>query len=175
MKTPEQKASDAERARRYRERKARESLKLDKAARLRGEVPASQARHSTSRRRSANSADGVLLGVAVSGYVGVPGLPDDDGRWIPNRAHQARLKGTTSEADLDAIDARINPEHVPHASVVLASGSWAYLASDEADCYRVARLICAEPEVEFTPLADLAAALGSVRPGSTFTLRQETP
>jgi hypothetical protein len=66
--------------------------------------------------RSGDGADGRIPGIALTG------APDgsDSGRWIPSRSHQRYLaaKGLgPSEADLDDIDEKVNPERRAHCGV----------------------------------------------------------
>jgi hypothetical protein len=82
-----------------------------------GQVPGNPPPRSGKRKRSPDAADGAILGV-MTFPAGAEGFArDPETHWVPNRVLEAEQRGTTSEADLDAIDARINPERVPLSAI----------------------------------------------------------
>jgi hypothetical protein len=163
----EQSQADTLREAKGREKSRRSSAKHREAVAREefatGPTPGAPAR----RKRSKDAADGVLLGVALTGYAGVPGLADDDGYTVKNRAHYARLHGTTPDAVLDDIDRRINPEHTPLSGVRFGAFARSYDRLKD-DLHVIADDLAREGLD--APRNDVIRALADCAPGNTAVL-----
>ncbi len=159
----ESRTTDAVREKRKRETSAKSSAKHRASSMSRATSnSAASKRGAVAPVRTGGSADGRILGV-----YSFPAGPEGYARDPSFKVHYSvnAPSGEMSEDDWRAAPREV----IGRASVRLANCTYSFVPADEGEAERVARLIAAEPEVEFVPFADLVAALKSVRPGSTFT------